>query len=394
MKKLLQINVVSNVLSTGKIVEDIAKVASMNDWNCYTAFGRREKPGKTLSFRIGNDWDMYFHYFANKIFDLEGLASYFATKRLIRRIDAIDPDIIHLHNIHDHYLNYPLLFKYFSLVNKPIVWTQHDCWAFTGGCMYFDKYKCERWKSQLCKDCPEKRSLLNNQSSFHLNKRRQVIGNINNMTFVCVSDWLTHLMKSSIYKNSNIVTIHNGIDISLFKPTVDLGNTKKHSILGVSSIWDERKGLSEFVKLRELLPNDYNITLVGLTNKQIRQLPDGITGIKRTTNINELVSLYSNADVFVNPTFSDNFPTTNIEALACGTPVITYNTGGSPEAIDSETGIVVAQGDVVALRDSIFDMVGRDRNRLRTACRDRAENNFDKDKCFSQYLDLYNQLIK
>ena len=223
--------------------------------------------------------------------------------------------------------------------------------------------------------------------------KKALLGNIKNLTFAPVSDWLHGLLEQSVQQSRPIVTIHNGVDLTKFRPVDRTNNSKlsKFKILGVAAIWDARKGLADFVELRSKLSEDYEITLVGLTSKQISSLPKGINGIQRTQNVEELVQLYSDANVFLNPTYSDNFPTTNIEALACGTPVITYRTGGSPEAIDKKTGVVVEQGDVNGVVEAIYRMK---ENPLSSAdCRKRAEECFDKDKCFEKYVELYEKLI-
>ena len=275
------------------------------------------------------------------------------------------------------------------MIDTPIVWTQHDCWAFTGGCMYFDMSGCEQWKSG-CLNCKEKRALFGNKAAYQFETKKALLWNIKNLTFVPVSDWLHGLLEQSVQQSRPIVTIHNGVDLTKFRPVDRTNNHKlsKFKILGVAAIWDARKGLADFVELRSKLSEDYEITLVGLTPKQ---LPKGIKGIQRTQNVEELVQLYSDANVFLNPTYSDNFPTTNIEALACGTPVITYRTGGSPEAIDEKTGVVVEQGDVDGLVAAIHNM--KEYSLSSADCRKRTEECFDKDKCFEKYVELYESLL-
>lgn len=391
MPKLLQINICSAMLSTGNIAEDISKVAIKHGWQTFTAWGRFAKPSVSFQIRVGCKLDTYKHFVAQKLFDGEGLLSKRATRKLITQIEQIKPDIIHLHNIHDHYLNYPLLFRFLAMIDTPVVWTQHDCWAFTGGCMYFDMSGCEQWKSG-CLNCKEKRALLGNKAAYQFETKKTLLSNIKNLTFVPVSDWLHGLLGQSVQQSRPIVTIHNGVDLTKFRPVDRTNNSKlsKFKILGVAAIWDARKGLADFVELHSKLSEDYEITLVGLTPKQISSLPKGIKGIQRTQNVEELVQLYSDADVFLNSTYSDNFPTTNIEALACGTPVITYRTGGSPEAIDEKTGVVVEQGDVDGLAEAIHNMKEHPLSSLN--CRKRAEERFDKDKCFERYIELYESL--
>ena len=391
MPTLLQINVVSNVLSTGKICEDIAKVAQSKGWQTYIAYGRWEKPGASESRRVGNNWDMYKHYVGHRFFDREGLESTCATKTLIRWIDEIKPDIIQLHNIHDHYLNYPILFEYLATLDTPIVWTQHDCWAYTGGCVYHDLYNCEQWREGCKGLCPNRRALFCNKSAIQFALKQELFGKIKNLTLVPVSNWLCNMLAQSFLRERRIMTIHNGIDIQKYHVSKFSEVSGCFRILGVAAVWDARKGLHDFIKLRSMLPAEYKITLVGLSQKQVKALPEGIKGITRTSDIEELVQLYSDADVFVNPTYSDNFPTTNLESLACGTPVITYRTGGSPEAIDEKTGVVVEQGNVNALANAITCM--KVNPLFSEDCRRRAEERFNKDKCFERYVELYNQLI-
>lgn len=379
------------MLSTGKIAEDISKVAICHGWDTYTAWGRFAKQSVSTQIRVGSKLDTYIHFAAHKLFDREGLMSKRSTRKLIKHIDEIKPDIIHLHNIHDHYLNYPLLFEFLAKADIPVVWTQHDCWAFTGGCMYYDLQNCEKWKT-CCKNCCEHRALLGDTTEMQYAMKQEMLSRIKNITYVPVSDWLGKALRESHQQERPIITIHNGVDLKTFNPSCGKSKEGQFRIIGVAAVWDKRKGLEDFVKLRTMLPADFEITLVGLTLKQVKSLPIGIQGITRTTNVQELVHLYSESDVFVNPTYSDNFPTTNIEALACGTPVITYKTGGSPEAIDNKTGVVVEQGDVLSLANTIMWM--KEHPLSSNACRERAEEYFDKDKCFEKYVMLYEELLR
>ena len=381
------------MLSTGKICEDIAKVAKDFGWDTYIAYGRWARPGVNKSKRIGNNIDMYMHYFQHRVFDREGLSSVAATKGLLNWIEEIKPDIIQLHNIHDHYINYPILFNFLDTLDIPIIWTQHDCWAYTGGCMYHDLYHCNQWRNGCLGICPNKRALLCDFSGKQFKKKQIVFSNVKKLIIVTVSYWLNDLFKQTYHSNRKSYVIHNGIDLEIFRP-LPLRKDKYFSILGVAAVWDERKGLSDFVKLRKLLPENFKIILIGLTKKQIKCMPDGINAITRTSNIEELVRLYSDADVFVNPTYSDNFPTTNLEALACGTPVITYRTGGSHEAVDENTGAVVEQGDLIALCAKITEFYTQGFKKIHSEdCRNRAEQLFDKDKCFHKYIHLYESLL-
>lgn len=392
MKKLFQINECLG-LSTGKIAQQIGEVAIEHGWDSWIAYSGREPyvESKSHIIGIGNFIDGCLHYAGYRLFDGEGLYSKYYTKTLVEKIKKVSPDIILLHNIHDHWLNYPLLFDYFSTLDIPIVWVQHDCWSFTGGCMYFDMIGCDNWKTG-CKKCPDKRTIIVNQSERNFKLMSDHLSKIKNLVYVPVSYWLKNLMLQSSQSARKMLTIHNGIDLNAFNFNPNRKNTRdKFRILGVAGVWAERKGLGDFVKLRAKLPDEYEILLVGLSEKQRRQLPHGIIGIGRTQTTEELAAIYADSDVYVNPTYSDNFPTTNIESLACGTPVITYNTGGSPEAIDNKTGIIVNQGDVNTLALSIMKL--REYPLSPTDCRKRAVDFFDKNKCFSKYIQLFEDLL-
>jgi glycosyltransferase involved in cell wall biosynthesis len=378
------------MLSTGNIAEAIGVTALARGWDSYIAYGRGVRPSKNHTIKIGQIWNEYEHYAEYRLFNNDGLASRLATKKLIRQIDEVHPDIVHLHNIHDHYVNYRILLSHLAELDIPVVWTLHDCWNFTGSCAYFDMSGCEKWKTE-CVRCHEKKRLFQGRTLYQFHLKKNLQNQIQHLTFVPVSNWLGDLLRQSHQANRRIEVIHNGVDLDVFHPYHTEKDGKK-IILGVAAVWDERKGLKDFVALRDMLPEDYSIVLVGLSEAQIQSLPDGIKGIRRTTNQAELAELYSQALVFVNPTYSDNFPTTNIEALACGTPVITYRTGGSPEAVDEQTGVVIEQGNIQALADAILNLQAHPLSR--EICRQRAERYFDKNKNFEKYIQLYDELLK
>lgn len=402
MKTLLQINITSNWGSTGKIAEAINLAAQRKGWECSTAYGRWANPSKFPTYKVGNKWDMYVHYFENRFFDREGLSSRRATKALIRHIEKLKPDVISLHNIHDHYLNYELLFRYLNETDIKVVWTFHDCWAFTGHCFHFVTKDCMRWKTG-CHDCSLHHLYPNtvlDRSVKNYALKKELFSANKNLAIVACSDWLGDFVKESFLKDKRIEVIHNGVDLQTFRPQEGKesregkeGKRGLFKIIAVSSVWYPNKGELDIYKLRTMLPEDeYEITMVGLSAEQAKNLPEGIRGIQRTQNVQELAQLYSEADVLINPTYEDNFPTVNIEALACGTPVITYRTGGSPEAVDDKTGMVIEQGNVVGLANAVMQM--KDTPLSSADCRKRAEEHFDKDKCFEKYIELYDELLR
>ena len=407
MKRILIINVSANTGSTGRIAEEIGQKAAANGYDFYFGYGRLGRQSEAHLIRIGSDWDVKVHGLESMLFDNHGFGSRKATKRFIQEIEHIKPDVINLHNIHGYYLNVEILFEYLAKTNIPVVWTLHDCWPFTGHCSYFDRYHCEKWKTG-CYDCPNSKgypmSLFLDRSKANYARKKELFNKPKNITFVAVCNWMAENVKASFLGGYPVETIYNGVDVETFRPRFEglngsnrlkakLGiNEKAKVVLGVASTWDRRKGLDDFVKLRDMMSNQFAIVLVGLSEKQIKSLPDGIIGIRRTESIDQLAELYSLADVFVNPTYVDNFPTTNIEALACGTPVVTYRTGGSPEAIDESTGIVVEQGDIALLRSSI-KFLAEHKDMYSIACRNRALNSFNKQDRYQDYVDLFNRLI-
>lgn len=390
MPKLLQINVTANWGSTGKIAEQIGLCAMANGWESYIAYGRMMNPSKSKLIKIGSQQDVYEHYIEGRYFDNEGLASRRATKNFIKLIDEIKPDIIQLHNIHDHYFNYRIFFEYLNQTDIKVVWTFHDCWAFTGSCFHFVHYNCLKWQKE-CDECIQRSRFMDKSRKNYFLKKR-LFTSCKNLTIVPCSNWMGDLVKQSFLKNKRIKVIHNGVDLNVFKFISGIKHDNaKFRVIAVSNIWTPYKGLNDILKLRDLLSSDFDIIMVGLTEKQINELPLGVHGILRTQNIHELVKLYNEANVLINPTYVDTFPTVNLEAIACGTPVITYRTGGSPESVDEKTGVVIEQGNVDALAEAIRQI--KRTPLLYTDCRLRAEMYFDKDKCFREYIDLYESLI-
>jgi glycosyltransferase involved in cell wall biosynthesis len=400
--KLLQINTVLNSGSTGRIAEDIGLAAMSAGHASFIAAGFTNRPSQSEVISIGFDWDRKIHGLKTRLFDRHGFGSANATNKLVKQIAAINPDVIHLHNIHGYYINIEILFGYLKQIRKPVVWTFHDCWPFTGHCAYFERVNCKKWQTE-CNHCPLTKYypeswFFDNSRKNHCDKKH-IFNGLKNLHIVTPSHWLAQHVKNSFLKNYPVDIIHNGIDLKIFKPAETnevlkkYGLENKRIILGVANTWDRRKGLADFVQLSILLSNDAQIVLVGLSENQIKELPEKISGIPRTENIQELAALYSAASVFVNPTYVDNFPTTNIEALACGTPVITYKTGGSPEAIDEETGFVVEKGNIQGLVSAINTIRENGNAHYAPLCRTRAEKLFNKEHRYRDYLRLYGELV-
>lgn len=348
--KLVQVNTVCNG-SVGKIMHDIQVTAKENNIEAISFYGRRKGYKDTESFKFGNNVSFVFHVLLTMLFGYQGTYSSFYTKKMIKKLKSINPDVILLHNIHGYYLNYKLLFKYLKDEYKgKVFWTFHDCLPITGHCAYFDFVNCNKWKD-LCHDCPQLRTyppqFIDTSMKEYLLKK-DIFTNVPNMTLITPSNWLKEILDKSYLKDYPKYVINNGIDLNIFKYTYDDNIYFKYNIpknkrilLGVASIWEKRKGLDDFIKLAKDINEDTIIVLVGLNKKQMNNLPTNIIGILRTDNQSDLVKIYSVADILVNPTREDNYPTVNIEAIACGTPVIAYNTGGCKEQITNKTGSIV-----------------------------------------------------
>jgi putative colanic acid biosynthesis glycosyltransferase len=396
--KLLQINVTANSGSTGRIAENIGGLFIDRGNNSFIAYGRNANQSSSKLINIGSEFEIYYHVLKTRVFDRHGFSSKRATEDLIRKIEIIKPDIIGLHNLHGYYLHIGILFDYLKSLTTPVIWTLHDCWPFTGHCIYFDYVGCDKWKTQ-CNNCPQihsyPKSVLIDNSYKNFNKKKEIFNGHNNLTIVTPSQWLKDLVEQSFLKYS-ISVINNGIDIEQFKILPERSDKfgGKKILLGVASVWEERKGLEDFIELSKLMDQSYQVVLIGLTDKQKKTIPDNIIGISRTESISELVEWYNKADVFLNPTYEDNFPTTNLESLACGTPVVTYNTGGSVESINEETGVIVSKGDIVGLKEAINSIVNTKNKFTYKKCRKRAVENFNKDDRFMDYYDLYMSKLK
>jgi len=402
MPTLLQINTVVNKGSTGRIAEEIGQTAIKNGWVSYIAYGRYERHSKSKLIKIGRDFDVKLHGIKTRLFDQHGFGSKSATKKLIYQIEKIKPDIIHLHNLHGYYLNIKILFSYLAKADIPIVWTLHDCWPITGHCSHFEFVGCDKWKT-LCYKCPQKKeypaSYFIDRSELNFQQKKGLFTSVSSLILVPVSNWLANILKESFLRDIPVKLIHNGINTEIFQPTFDQTIHSKYKlngkfiILGVANVWSSRKGLKDFVEVGKRLSSDFQIILVGLTKKQIKNLSQNIVGIEKTENVHQLAELYTASDIFLNPTYEDNFPTTNLESMACGTPIITYKTGGSPEAINNSTGIVVEKGNINGLIAAIKQIKEKGKMFYTDACIKRANQLFKKEDRFQEYLDLYESLF-
>lgn len=391
--KVLMINSVCGVGSTGKICVDALKALEENGHECRIAYGRKGAPDwlNNRVVRIGSPMGVRMHAFLSRIFDTSGFHSKWATKKLIKWIKNYDPDVIHLHNLHGYYVNVEILFDYLKTCGKKIVWTLHDCWAFTGHCSHFECAGCDKWMTE-CNACSQKKeypkSSVFSRAKKNYYKKKKAFTGVPNLTVITPSKWLCDTTKKSFLSGYDIKVINNGIDLSVFKPTPSDFRKEndlldKFVVLGVADYFGERKGINDFIKLKDLLSDKYQLVLVGRVDDE--KALDGILHVKKTATQIDLAKIYSSSDVFVNFTKEDTFPTVNTEALACGTPVITYKTGGAPEIIDEGCGAKIEKGDLISFRDEIIKAC---EGKIYTAkaCTDRAKA-FDKDERTKEILE-------
>lgn len=391
--KILEINSVCGIGSTGRIATDLYHVAKARGHECKIAYGRgvaRNVPVED-TIRIGSAMDVNLHAALSRIMDRTGSYSKKATRELIRNIKKYNPDVIHLHNLHGYYLNIEILFKYLIKEQKNVIWTLHDCWAFTGHCSHFEYIGCEQWRSG-CRICKHKgaypKSILFSNAKNNFIQKQRLFTSLNNMICVSPSNWLAALAQQSFLNKNNICVIHNGIDLNVFKPTEcnfrsRYGLQNKKIVLGVSSVWSAAKGIYDFFTLRKLLDEEYAMVMVGLTQKQMQEVPKGIIGITRTTNEIELAEIYSAADVFVNCTKAEVLGMVNIEALACGTPVITYNSGGSSESITEKCGVITKENTPEEMARCIQELIQFEKADILARA-----SEFDVKKKYNEYIDL------
>lgn len=381
--------------STGNIMLQIAELAREKGIDTYTFSGPKTNASNPDNHAIiGSNFSYLTHRLLANITGLPECFSIIPTLKLIKKLKKIKPDIIHLHNMHGWYINLPILFKYIKKNHIRTVWTLHDCWALTGNCAHFDLIGCDRWKTE-CKNCSQikeyPQTLFDNSKWMHKLKKKWFTG-VKDLTIVTPSKWSANLVTQSFLKEYPVKVINNGINLSVFKPTPS-DFRKKHNIedkfvlLGVSAVWTYKKGLDVFIELSKLLDNRFQIVLVGTTDAVDKQLPNNIISIHKTQNQVELAEIYTASDLFVNPTREEVLGLVNIEALACGTPVLTFDTGGAPECINEECGFTVKRDDISSLHQSIIDYSSCEKIAFEKCYNKACE--FDKNKKFKEYIDLY-----
>lgn len=397
MPKLLQINSVVNTGSTGRISERLGVLAISQGWESYIAYGREARGSQSRLIKIGSKWDVNFHAIGSILTDRHGLFSKFATKRFLQQVDIIQPDVVHLHNLHGYYINVPMLLRYLKQKNMPTVITMHDFWLMTGHCAYINQ-SCDRWKTG-CGNCPR----LNQYPAAKFDNTKanwkwkaSLFVDMPNVTLVPVSYWLGRYVDESLLKNVKQNVIYNGIDTNVFKPfdggaSVVGVDWSKFTIMAIATRWTEANGYQDVMKLSSIIPDSCQIIMVGLDEQQMSNLPKNIIGFRKTESFTQLQELYTKSDVIFNPNREVTFGLVTAEAMACGTPAIVLRDTAGEEIVDEQTGFVV---DTI---EGVIDLIPRiralEKKKMSDACRFRVNELFNADKQYQKYIDLYNAVI-
>lgn len=389
--KVVQINTTCGSGSTGKICVAVSELLTKQGVENYILYssGNSKYP---LGIQYMSKPETKWQALKARIWGNYGFQSQAATKRLIAELERIGPDVIHLHNLHGHNAHLGMLFTWLKEKHIKIYWTFHDCWAFTGYCPHYTMAGCGKWAEEGCRNCPQKAhySWFFDRSSYLYKQKKKLFTGLD-MTIITPSRWLADQVKQSFLREYPIKVINNGIDLSIFQPRESAFRSKhgiedKFIVLGVAFGWGIRKGLDVFIELSKCLDSRYQIVLVGTDEKVDKLLPNNIISIHRTNNQTELAEIYTAADVFVNPTREEVLGLTNIEALACGTPVITFNTGGSPECNDETCGFVVEKSDVYSICKIVSDYK-QIKKIAKENCIKRATS-FDSDIKYKEYVEM------
>lgn len=393
--KVLMINVVCGSGSTGRICTDIADMLSACGHEVKIAYGRGTVAPEYQKYahRIGADTDVALHGVRSRLLDDHGLGSAASTKRFVEWIRDFNPDLIHLHNLHGYYVNYEILFSYLRQADKPVVWTLHDCWAFTGHCAHYSAAGCSKWQTH-CENCPQKgtypASLLMDNSSRNFDRKRTAFCGVPNLQIVTPSDWLASQVRKSFLGEYPVERIYNGVDLEVFKPVQSDFRDRYHLtnqkiLLGAAGTWSRYKGLDDLIAISGMLSDDYRMVIAGLPEGT--RLPANVIAVPRTENMHKLAELYASADVFLNPSREETMGMSTLEALACGTPVITYDQTAVPEVADETCGIAVPcdPAEMYAALDRLHVSA--------EACIARAAQ-FEKNQQYRNYLSLYERMMK
>lgn len=402
--KVLEINTVYGIGSTGKIVSDLYEMLTGQGHECVIAYARGEAPENIRTIKIGNKWDVYYHGIMTRITDRHAMYSVRATKKLVEDIRRYEPDLIHLHNLHGYYLDIRTLFAFLKEYDRPVVWTLHDCWTYTGHCSHYTNVGCYRWKSQ-CEHCPQKKeypaSMLLDNSYQNYRIKKELFTSVRNMQLVTPSKWLKGEVEQSFFKGIPCSAVPNGLELETYylkqgneqeKLKETYGLSGKKVVLGVANVWTKQKGYEDFIELSRHLPEEYQVVMVGLNEKQLKELPETIAGYPRTAGLSELADFYRMADVYFNGSCQETMGMTTGEAICCGTPAIVYNATAVPESVHEGCGIVLEPGDVKGVAEAVQQICNEPTPWYEGCKKDRIR--FDKAVFLEAYEQIYRELMK
>lgn len=406
--KIFEINTVCGGGSTGRIAADLARMLEEKGDTCRIAFARGSAPEDVSAFRFGSKAEIAWHGMMTRITDRHGMYSSHATKDLIAEMVRYGPDLIHLHNVHGYYLNIKRLFEFLRTYGKPVLWTLHDCWTYTGHCSHYTGVSCEKWKTQ-CETCPQKRnypgSLLIDASRRNYKTKKALFCSVPDLTLVTPSNWLKNEVQCSFFgqpsrlypAGARCEVIPNGLDLNVFRPREEKKEALfgaavkgKKVVLGVANVWTEQKGFEDFIRLASMLGSDYQLVMAGVDETRKKRLPSNILAFSHTKNIDELAAFYSASDVYFNASIEETMGMTTGEAICCGTPVIVYRSTAVPESVGDGCGYVLKPGDLEGVKRAAAAICSN-QEEYRNACL-AYRDTFDKERAHEAYYRLYRAL--
>lgn len=395
--KVLQINAVYGYKSTGIIVKDIGETLQKVSDECYYAYQSSREPVKN-GYRVGGTLSWKWHALYARLLGKQAYASKIATRRFLKWIDKVNPDIVHLHNLHSNYINLNILCDYLAKRAIPTVITMHDCWYFTGKCTHYSAVKCDKWQTS-CGSCPlnksEQPSLFFDCTSKVLEDKTKHLLKLKNLTLVGCSEWIANEAKKSKLQSANIQVVYNGVDTAIFTPhdsqiRNELGIENQFVILGMADKWCLEQNRDVVERLITSQDSNTKFVIVGCKEEQKEHFKsfNNVLALGYITDRNKLSDIYSAADVFVNLTRADTLPTVNMESICCGTPVITFNCCGGPELVDKDCGFIVEEGNV----EQLISCVEAIKQQPLTFDVQKQHEKFNKNECYKKYLEVYKNI--
>ncbi len=400
--RILQINPIVGYSSTGRTTSELDRYFWEHGHEdyvaCFSGYDVRKM------YQIGNSLDRKCHALLNRLTGYEASFSYFPTRHLISYIRELLPDVVKLGVAHSNYLNVFKLLHFLGTEDIPTVVVLNDCWYFTGKCMHYTTNQCFKWKTG-CGKCPHLSNglptLFFDRTARMLEKKRKAFQEVPRLAVIGVSDWLVNEARQSILKDATILRrIYNWVDLKQFYPHDDQPETLidahlegKKVVLGVASSWKSGKGLENFLQLAHDVDEDTYIVLVGGMPQDI-EFPLNVVHIPETRNIKELARLYSRADVFVTFSLEETFGKVSAEALACGTPVVCFDSTASPEIVGEKGGRVVPAGNYAAVREAVKDILTQGKGTYSEECVQQTRQNFCYETNAQEYLKLFEELVQ